>query len=31
MGSNNKLIYNNPIQRPLFEENDDGELIFFKN
>jgi hypothetical protein len=30
MGSNNKLYYNNPIQKPLFEEDDDGKLIVFK-
>jgi hypothetical protein len=30
MGSNNKLYYTNPIQQPLFVENDEGKLIVFK-
>ena len=30
MGSNNKLYYTNPIQQLLFEEDDDGKLIVFK-
>ena len=30
MGSNNKLYYLNPIQQPLFEEDDDGNLIEFR-
>ena len=30
MESNNKLYYTNPIQQPLFEEDDDGKLIVFK-
>jgi hypothetical protein len=31
MGSNNKIYYNNPIQQPLFEEDDDGKLVFYKD
>jgi hypothetical protein len=31
MESNKKLYYNNPIQQPLFEEDDDGKLIFYEN
>jgi hypothetical protein len=29
MGSN-KLFYSNPIQQPLFEEDEEGKLIEFK-
>jgi hypothetical protein len=30
MGTDNKLFYSNPIQQPLFEEDDDGKLIEYK-